>query len=281
MIWQILITVVSAYGLLTLLMFLLQGCMVYHPTSELITSPDRAQMDYENVNLRTSDGLKLHGWFIPAESAKGTVLMFHGNAGNISHRLDTIAVFHQLGYNTFIIDYRGYGRSEGSPGEEGTYLDARAAWDYLTQTRKIPPGRIVIFGRSLGGAVATWLAVETEEHPAGLIVESTFTSIPDFGAERYPFLPVRWLARIHYNTLERIDKVPCRILIVHSHGDRIVPFHHGRKLFDAAKDPKEFLEISGGHNDGFLTSGRVYVDGLSAFLESAIPQKALATDEHR
>jgi len=275
MIWQILITIVSAYALLTLLMFLLQGCMVYHPSSELMTSPDKAKMDYEDVDLHTSDGLKLHAWFVHAKSPRGTVLMFHGNAGNISHRIDTIEVFHRLGYNAMIVDYRGYGRSEGSPGEQGTYLDALAAWQHLTQTRKIPGDRIVLFGRSLGGAVATWLAAELDaaEGPAALIVESTFTSIPDRGAELYPFLPVRWLARIRYNTLERIATVPCRILIIHSRGDEIIPFHHGKKLYDAASEPKDFLEISGGHNEGFIVSGAVYTDGLAKFLESAIPRK--------
>ena len=227
-------------------------------------------MDYEDVSLTTSDGVKLHGWFVPATAEpKGTVLMFHGNAGNISHRLETIAIFHELGYNAMIIDYRGYGRSEGSPGEEGTYRDAEAAWTYLTRKRKIEADRIVLFGRSLGAAVAAWLAVE--KHSAGLILESAFTSVPDRGAEMYKFLPVRLLARINYDTLGRIDKLRCGLLVIHSRDDEIIPYHHGEQLFEAAKQPKRFQEISGGHNNGFITSGSIYKNALAEFLSESIP----------
>ncbi|MCP4378426.1 MAG: alpha/beta fold hydrolase, partial [bacterium] len=170
-------------------LFLFQGSLVYRPTRQLINTPDQMGMQYENVSLQTSDGVKVHGWFIPCETEKGTVLMFHGNGGNISHRLETIAIFRRMGYNVMIIDYRGYGQSEGSPSEQGTYRDAEAAWTYLTRKRKIDASKIVLFGRSLGGAVAAWLAVE--KHSAGVILESTFTSVPDRGAELYKYLPVR------------------------------------------------------------------------------------------
>ena len=269
MIWHIFIMFAGAYLLLAALLFLFQGSLVYHPRRHLAATPADASMDYEDVSLTTSDGVKLHGWFVPAASAGGTVLMFHGNGGNISHRLDTIAIFHRLGYNAMIIDYRGYGLSEGSPGEEGTYRDAEAAWGYLTRTRKIDPDRIVLFGRSLGGAVAAWLAVE--KHSAGLIIESTFTSVPDFGAEMYKFLPVRLLARIQYDTLARIDRLRCGVLVIHSPDDEVIPYHHGQKLFEAAKEPKRFQEISGRHNDGFMTSGSVYTDALAEFLAKSIP----------
>ena len=271
MIWHILIMLAGAYLLLVALLFFFQGSLVYQPRRQFIATPDQHErpMDYEDVSLTTSDGVKLHGWFVPAAAARGTVLMFHGNAGNISHRLDTIAIFHRLGYNAMIIDYRGYGRSEGSPGEEGTYRDAEAAWTYLTRERRIDPDRIVIFGRSLGAAVATWLAVE--KHSAGLIIESAFTSVPDFGAEVYKFLPVRLLARIKYDTLGRIDKLRCGLLVIHSPDDEIVPYHHGQKIFEAAKEPKRFQEISGGHNDGFLASGSLYTDALAEFLAGSIP----------
>jgi len=271
MIWHIFIMLAGAYLLLAVLLFLFQGSLVYHPRRHLIATPTDHErpMDYEDVFLATSDGVKLHGWFVPAAPGKGTVLMFHGNGGNISHRLETIAIFHNLGYNAMIIDYRGYGRSEGSPGEEGTYRDAEAAWAYLTRTRKIEADRIVLFGRSLGAAVAAWLAVE--KHSAGLIIESAFTSVPDRGAEMYRFLPVRLLARIKYDTLGRIGKLRCRLLVIHSRDDEIIPYHHGQKLFEAAKQPKRFQEISGGHNDGFITSGSIYTNALSEFLSEAIP----------
>ena len=259
----------GGYLLLVALLFFFQGSLIYHPTRQFLATPDQASMDYQDVYLQTSDGVQLNGWFVPAEADRGTVLMFHGNGGNISHRIDTIAIFHDLGYNAMIIDYRGYGRSEGSPSEQGTYRDAEAVWRYLTHKRKIDPKQIVIFGRSLGGAVAAWLAVE--KHSAGLIVESAFTSVPDRGAELYKFLPVRLLARINYNTLGRIGKLRCPLLVIHSADDEIIPYHHGQKIFAAAKEPKRFQEISGGHNDGFMTSESVYTECISEFLDSVKP----------
>jgi uncharacterized protein len=273
MIWQILIALAGGYILLAAALFVFQGYLVYRPTKQHVATPKDHErpMDYEDVWMQTSDGMRIHGWFVPAgaESPKGTVLMFHGNAGNVSHRLETIAVFHELGYNAMIIDYRGYGLSDGAPAEQGTYRDAEAAWKYLTHKRKLDRNRIVIFGRSLGAAVAAWLAVE--KHSAGLILESAFTSIPDLGAELYKFLPVRMLARINYNTLGRIQQVRCRMLVIHSPDDEIIPCHHGRKLFAAAKEPKTFQEIIGGHNDGFIKSGNLYTDCVAKFLEEAIP----------
>jgi uncharacterized protein len=268
MIWQIIIAIGGVYILLVALLFLFQGSLVYRPTRQFAATPDQVGMQYEDVSIQTSDGVKLHGWFLPAESEKGTVLMFHGNGGNISHRLETIAIFHRLGYNVMIIDYRGYGQSQGSPSEQGTYRDAEAAWAHLTRTRKIDADKIVIFGRSLGGAVAAWLAVE--KHSAGLILESTFTSVPDRAAELYRYLPVRFLARMSYNTLGRIDKLRCPLLIIHSPDDEIIPYHHGRQIFESAKEPKRFQEISGRHNDGFITSGSIYTNAISEFLTSAI-----------
>jgi len=273
MIWQILIALAGGYVLLAAALFVLQGYLVYRPTKQHVATPKDHEhpMDYEDVWMQTSDGMRSHGWFVPGgeESPKGTVLMFHGNGGNVSHRLETIAIFHELGYNAMIIDYRGYGLSDGSPSEQGTYRDAEAAWKYLTHKRKLDRNRIVIFGRSLGSAVAAWLAVE--KHSAGLILESAFTSIPDMGAELYKFLPVRMLARINYNTLGRIQQVRCRILMVHSPDDEIIPYHHSQKLFAAAKEPKTFQEIVGGHNDGFIRSGDLYTDSVAKFLEEAIP----------
>jgi len=271
MVLHVLIAVVGVYVLLTALLFLFQGSLVYRPTRQLAATPDQHErpMDYEDVSLTTSDGVKLHGWFVPADRARGTVLMFHGNGGNVSHRLETIAIFHELGCNAMIIDYRGYGLSEGSPGEQGTYRDAEAAWSHLTEMRKIDPNRIVIFGRSLGGAVAAWLAAR--KTPAGLILESTFTSVPDRAAELYRYLPVRFLARIKYNTLGLMDKLQCPLLVIHSPQDQIIPYHHGQKLFAAAREPKRFQEISGGHNDGFMRSGSVYTGCLDGFLQASMP----------
>ena len=221
-------------------------------------------LPYENLTLQTSDGVKISAWFVSAKKAKGVILFCHGNAGNMSHRLGSIELFHKLGYSTLIFDYRGYGKSEGSPSEKGTYMDAQAAWDYLVDTRKVSPGNIIISGRSLGGAVAAALA--KDNHPAALILESTFTSVPDLAAQLYPFLPARLICCFSYNTKARVAQVKCPVLVVHSRDDEMIHISHGRALFEAAKQPKRFLELAGGHNDSVNSSAAVYTKGLEAFL---------------
>jgi len=176
-----------------------------------------------------------------------------------------LQIFNKLGLSTFIFDYRGYGKSAGKPTEKGTYLDAEAAWNYLINEKQIKPEDIVIFGRSLGGSVASWLA--KEKSPEALILESAFTSIPDIAGELYPIFPVHLLSRFSYSTLKYIREVKCPVLIVHSKEDELIPFKHGRRLFDSANEPKEFLEIAGGHNDGFVLSGKLYEDGIADFID--------------
>ena len=268
MAWSIVRIVVLSYVGLLVLLFLFQSKLVYFPTRVIEQTPRDFGMAFEDVTLETEDGVKIHGWYVPAADAKGTVLFFHGNGGNISHRLPTLQTFQEMDLNTLIVDYRGYGRSEGSPGEKGTYRDAEAAWTWLTETKKVPPGKLVIFGRSLGGAVASHLAVQ--HPPAGLVLESSFTSIPDMGARLYWYLPVRLLSRFEYNTRKNVAAVRCPVLIIHSPDDDIVPFENGRLLFDAANEPKQFLEITGGHNGGFLESGEQYEKPLRAFLHRSI-----------
>ncbi len=264
MIWSIVSIVVCIYIGLLVIIFVFQSNFIYFPQKEIFETPDMAGLPYETISFAAADGVKLSGWFIPAEKPRGVILFCHGNAGNITHRLASILVFHRLGLSTFIFDYRGYGASEGKPSEKGTYLDAEAAWRYLTEEGHLPPTGIILFGRSLGGAIATRLA--QDRTPKALIVESTFTSVPDIAANIYPFLPVRLLTRFDYNAREHIRKVNCPVLIIHSTGDDIIPFAHGRRLFEAAKEPKQFLEIAGTHNDGFITSGASYEEGLDAFI---------------
>ena len=171
-------------------------------------------------------------------------------------------------FRVFRYDLRGYGKSEGSPDEEGTYRDAEAAWRFVTEGRHIPPGEVVLFGRSLGAAIAAHLA--TRHTPGALIIESAFTSVHDLAAELYPFLPARWLARFRYSTQADLVSVLCPLLIVHSRDDEIIPFAHARRLFGVANEPKQLLELRGGHNDGFLVSRRTYMDGLHTFLEARL-----------
>jgi len=235
------------------------------PGRALTASPGDIGLDYEDVSLTTPDAETLHGWYVPAADAAGVVLFFHGNAGNISHRLDSIEIFHQLGLDVLIIDYRGYGRSSGSPGEQGTYTDAQTAWDYLVDQRGAAPGNIVVFGRSLGGAVASWLAARTS--PAAVILESCFTSGPDMAARLYPFLPARLITRIKYPVKEYVTQISSPLLVVHSRQDEIIPFDMGEAVFAAAPEPKEMLVISGDHNGGFLLNRDRYQATIGAFLE--------------
>ena len=242
-----------------------QASMVYLPYQDVWRTPAEAGLVYEELTLHTSDGEQLAAWYLPAEEARGTMLFCHGNAGNLAHRVDSLRLFHQLGLNVLIFDYRGYGDSTGQPSEKGTYQDALAAWEHLINERQASPHEIVLLGRSLGGAVATWLAIS--EKPGALILESTFTSIPDMGQEAYPFLPVRLLVRFHYDSLAQVKDVPCPVLIAHSKADEIIKYRHGQRLFEAANEPKQFLEMFGGHNDGYFVSGDSYLNGLDAFLK--------------
>ena len=182
------------------------------------------------------------------------------------HRLDSIDLFHELGLSCLVFDYRGYGQSAGRPTEAGTYLDARAAFEWLTQTKGVASERIIVLGRSLGGSIAAHLA--TEVRPAGLVVESAFTSYPDIGARFYPYMPVRLFARFRYDTLASVRKVSCPILLMHSRNDDVVPFDFGTRLFAAAGEPKQFVEILGRHNDGFLVSGDLYRNAWRNWLQS-------------
>lgn len=267
---QVLWTSVAAFCLLyagmAFLLYALQGQLLYQPGRELGGTPRDIGLVYEDVTLVTDDGYRLHGWYLPADARQPTVLFFHGNAGNVSHRLDTLRLFHRLGLNTLIIDYRGYGRSEGAPSEPGTYLDATAAWRYLVDDRGVPCEDIVVFGRSLGAAVATWLAARYP--PRALVLESAFTSVPDLAAKLYPFLPVRLLSRYQYNNRSWIAQITRPVLVVHSVADEIIPFAHGQALFEAAPEPKRLLVIRGSHNDGFLISEEAYLKGISSFLDA-------------
>jgi len=270
----LLVIAVSLYALLCAYLFFMQEKILYYPNiggRELQASPADIGLNYESVFIHASDGIRLHGWFVGSKRNIGTVLFLHGNAGNISHRLDSLRIFNHLGLSTFIIDYRGYGQSEGKISEHGTYLDAEAAWQYLTVERGIDPGQIIIFGRSLGGAIAAYLAAK--HPPAGLIIESVFTSVPDFGAKLYPIFPVRLLCRYQYDTKQSLGAVSCPVLVVHSPDDEIIPFENGRELYRSANEPKTFLQIRGDHNEGFLASGPLYYEGLEKFMKKSLARQ--------
>ena len=274
MFWSAIQIALLVYLGLAAIIFFRQSSFVFLPEMNrgFGANPSDIGLEYTSLKLRTADGETLDGWHVPATAGRekrGLVLFFHGNAGNIGHRLDYLRMFHDLGLATLIIDYRGYGRSSGTPSEEGSYLDAEAAWQHATKVLGLAPDRIVIFGESLGGAVAAKLA---EGHrPGALILASTFTSVPDLGAELYPWLPVRLLARIHYDTLNRLPRIACPLLVVHSRNDDVIPFAHGRRLFEAAGTTKQFLEIDGGHNEGFVFVRKEWISEMDGFLRRALP----------
>lgn len=242
-----------------------QRNMVYYPERTITLTPDTINLEYEDVRFKAEDGTDLHGWFVPADdNTQTTILYCHGNAGNISGRLETIRMLHQAGVNVFIFDYRGYGNSEGTPSENGTYNDAMGAWLYLTNQRNIVPDDILLMGRSLGGSVAAGLAVNV--HSKAVIIESTFTSIPDMAMEIYPILPSKSLVRYTYPTLKYVQQIEAPKFFAHSKHDRLIPISHGKKIYEAAPEPKEFYELKGGHGDAFMTSGEGYRDALYTFI---------------
>jgi fermentation-respiration switch protein FrsA (DUF1100 family) len=266
--------VLVVYLALVALVWFFQDHLIYlpHMGREVAGTPAALGVPYDDFTISTDDGEKLSVWWVPAANPRGAVLLLHGNAGNISHRIDYALMFRTLGYATLLVDYRGYGKSSGKPSEEGTYKDADAAWRWLTRTRGIAERDIVVFGESLGGGVASWIA--SRHTPRALVLASTFTSAVNLAAEIYWFLPVRLISRYNYPTLERLAQVHAPVLIIHSPGDDIIAFSHGQRLYAAAREPKAFLELSGGHNDGFVFRRPEWVQALGAFLETATAANA-------
>lgn len=228
-------------------LYLLQDKLLYHPVKTLTTTPVEVGLSFEEVWLEAEDGVKLHGWWLPHPEAQKTVLFLHGNAGNISHRVPLLRRLYDLGLSILIVDYRGYGLSEGKPSEQGTYLDAEAAWRYLAEARSIAPNEIIVYGRSLGGSIAAYLA--SGKPTGGVILDSTFTSLPELASELYPYLPARWLSRFRYPTGRFLERIEKPVLILHGREDALIPPHHAEKLFEQASHPKELAVLPGGHND--------------------------------
>jgi uncharacterized protein len=257
-----------SYLIIVAVTYFIQDSMLYFPEKEIWHTPKNINLEYSEIYFETEDGITISGWYIPAKNEKGVLLFCHGNAGNISHRLDSIKIFHNLSLSVLIFDYRGYGKSNGKPSEKGTYLDAEAAWNYLVNVKQKPPEEIILFGRSLGGAVAAEIALM--KNPAGLIIESSFTSVPELGSKLYPWLPVKLISKFSYSTIHKVGFIKCHKLIIHSPDDEMISFEHGKSLFENASPPKEFLIIRGGHNEGFLTSGNIYGEGLKKFIEKCL-----------
>jgi fermentation-respiration switch protein FrsA (DUF1100 family) len=238
---------------------------IYFPLRDLTATPVALGLAFDDLSLITPDGIALHGWFVPARQPVAPVVLFlHGNGGNISHRLDKLRILHEIGASVCIIDYRGYGRSQGTPDETGLFVDAQTAYDWL---RERPDAqRVIAYGESLGTAVATDLANHREV--GAVILEEGFTSARDVGRELYRFPPLWLLMRSRFDTIGKIARVRVPVLLLHSRDDELFGMHHAQRLLAAAVGPKRLVELRGGHNDAFLVSEKVYRQEIAEFLES-------------
>ena len=242
----------------------IENFFVFFPEKTLALTPEDLHLDYEEIHLSTEDGMRLHGWLFPLEGESPIILFCHGNAGNISHRLENIRLLLDHGLQVFIFDYRGYGKSTGTPSETGLYVDGLAAYEYLVEERGIPPNQIVLFGRSLGAAVATDIALKKKA--GSLIIETAFTSTRDMAKTMGLFALISYFLPPHYNTLEKIPRADIPKLIIHGERDEIVPFSMGQRLFEAAKIPKYFYPLKqAGHNDTYVKGGEEYFRIIAAF----------------
>jgi hypothetical protein len=255
--------VVLVYVGLALVMLMFQGKLIFPASKHVYTDPGSRGWAFEDLSWKVGDHTT-HAWYLPVEGARGTILFSHGNAGNIADRLDSVDIWRALGFNVLVYDYGGYGKSTGRPSEKRCYEDIRAAWKYLTETRGVDPNTVCLFGRSLGGGPTTQLA--TEVKPGAVILESCFSSVAAMGKQMAPFLPVKLLVRHKFDNLSKVDTVVTPKLFIHSPDDEIIPYKHGKALFAQAAEPKQWLELSGGHNEGFWMAGAAYTDGLDAFL---------------
>jgi len=277
---RLLLLLAAAAALLLVLIAVAQRRLIYFPSRDV---PDPRALGFpqiEDARFTAEDGVALHGWFAPAAGAprRLAVLVSHGNAGNVAHRLHLLADLPAAGLDVLVYDYRGYGESEGSPSEAGLYRDGRAAQAWLLQRTGLPAARLVHFGESLGAAVSVELA-RAEPAPGAVIVQSPFTSLADVAGEHYPLLPVRLLLRDRYENAAKIGALRAPLLVLHGTDDSIVPLANGRALFErATAEPKRFVEVRGaGHNDLWLDE-RARTADVVAFLDEVLPSVAGATD---
>jgi len=253
-----------------LLVFLLTGgCInsfLYYPVKKINNTPASINLKFKEYFFLSSSGNRIHSWWVPSDAPRYTVLFLHGNGGNISHRLMTLKMLHEMNLNVFIFDYSGYGKSGGIPGEKETYRDADAAWKCLTDDLMITLASIIIWGRSLGGAVAVELAARKK--CAALIMESSFSTLEKVVSDHTSPVLRPFGAGGKYRSTDEIKKVKVPVCIIHSRDDEVIPYYHGKLLFAAAGEPKEFITIAGSHNRGFYKSRNWYISKVDKFLNS-------------
>ena len=243
---------------------------LYAPSRVLDATPAKLGLAYEDVDFVAEDGVRLHGWWIPHPEARGTILYCHGNGLNIANRIGLCRDLHGLGVNVFIFDYRGYGRSRGRPSEQGTYRDARAAYEVVRARygdAEQPP--VIVYGASLGGTIAAQLALDKPVR--GAIFEASFSSVLDVGEHLYPWLPIRLIARNRYEADKRVAQLTMPKLFASSRDDRLIPYELGRKLYEAAAEPKEFFTLTGPHDEAGWNNTPAYWPVLQAFVHRVLP----------
>lgn len=267
MIWTVLIAVAVFYVIVCIYIYLAQEKMIFYPTSDVALTPERVNLEYEEIFVKAGEVDSICAWFFPKDInylTHKTVLFANGNAGNMSYRLETILFLNKLDANILMFDYRGYWKSSGKPSELATYEDIESCYNWLIEVKGVKPENIILFGRSLGGAVAIDLA--TKVKCGGLIVESSFTSTGAMASHVFPFFPVGFLSKYKYDSINKIKSVNCPLLVTHSSEDEIIPFKMGQMLFDEAKEPKQFVQIRGGHNDREYLQDSSYREALLKML---------------
>jgi pimeloyl-ACP methyl ester carboxylesterase len=264
----------GAGNFLIVLLCLLTGCglenrLIFHPTTDIARTPRDVGLDYLDLYFTTADNVRLNGWFIPHPQASATMIWFHGNAGNIGDRVDNIKLLHdKTRISIFIFDYRGYGRSPGSSSETTTYIDGDAAMNFVRTQLQVDSKNLLIFGRSLGAAVAAEMA--TRHGRRAVILESPFTSISDMAKIVLPALPIGPLLSAKFDVIDKVGKITAPLLVLHGDQDEIIPFEQGQRVFAAARQPKQFYPIKGaGHNDTFIAGGDGYYERFKSFIETS------------
>ncbi len=265
---RVLLGLVLMYVSAVAVVSLFQEKLIYHPSREIKHTPRERGLEYEDLKLQTADGVNISAWYVPHDTVKAHILFFHGNTGNIGNPMAELAKLHSLGYAVMLVDYHGYGQSEGTPSEQATYQDAQAAWNYLTVTRGIPAKSIVVMGESLGGGIAIDLASRVE--PGALVTKSTFTSMADVGALHAGWLPVRMILRHRYDSIDKVPNIKCPKLIIHTAGDKLIPIAQSRKLFAAAAEPKQFMETPGVHHAGGFMHSAEFARQMDEFIRNAL-----------
>lgn len=272
---QVFLGALIIYGIVCLIMYFIQHRLVFEGTEEHVGSPSDYSLVYEDVWLESRHNNKVHGWFVPCEESKGSILLCHGNYGNISHRLETLKIFNDLGFDVFIFDYQGYGKSTGMASEADVYYDSEQALKYLMKKTGKEASELIFFGRSLGGGPATYLAEQYK--PKQLILESTFLTIPDVGAKIYWFLPIKLLSRVKFANIDRVKAISCPVLHIHSPDDELIPFDHAKELHAQSGSEHDIIEIKGDHGRGFLETGESYIEALRHFLNGTLEKKVCKT----